>query len=64
MDLISVRMPAEFVDALDELALRGKYAGRSEAIRVAIRDFVRELRASHSEAHGSHKLEYKTAARA
>ena len=43
LDLISVRIKAEHVDALDELALRGKYAGRSEAIRVAIRDLIREL---------------------
>lgn len=42
MNLISIRLPSEFVEILDEMVLQGKYASRSEAIRLALRDFYRE----------------------
>ncbi len=46
MNLISIRLPSEFVEILDEMVLQGKYASRSEAIRLALRDFYREHYAS------------------
>ncbi len=42
VNLISIRLPSEFVEILDEMVLQGKYASRSEAIRLALRDFYRE----------------------
>jgi metal-responsive CopG/Arc/MetJ family transcriptional regulator len=46
VNLISIRLPSEFVEILDEMVLQGKYASRSEAIRLALRDFYREHYAS------------------
>ncbi|MCE7740623.1 MAG: type II toxin-antitoxin system ParD family antitoxin [Candidatus Heimdallarchaeota archaeon] len=46
MNLISIRLPSEFVEILDEMVLQGRYASRSEAIRLALRDFYREHYAS------------------
>ena len=46
MNLISIRLPGEFVEILDEMVLQGRYASRSEAIRLALRDFYREHYAS------------------
>jgi len=42
MNLISARLPQLFVEIIDEMVLSGKYASRSECIRVAIRDFYKE----------------------
>ena len=42
MNLISIRLPSEFVEILDEMVLQGRYASRSEAIRLALRDFYKE----------------------
>jgi len=45
MRLISVTLPEEYLEGLEELVKRGRYANRSEAIRAAIRDFLnKELR--------------------
>ncbi|MHA1853571.1 MAG: ribbon-helix-helix domain-containing protein [Candidatus Heimdallarchaeaceae archaeon] len=41
MNLVSVRIPREFVEIIDEMVLMGKYATRSECIRLALRDFYR-----------------------
>ena len=43
MDLVSVRVPTVYIEALDELVLKGRYACRSEAMRIAIRDYLRAL---------------------
>lgn len=42
MKLITVHIPEKFLEALDELVAEGKYPNRSEIIRIAIRDFLRE----------------------
>ena len=42
MKLVTVHMPAEFLYGLDELVRGQKYPTRSEAIRVAIRDLLKE----------------------
>lgn len=44
MKLITLHVPQKFIEALDELVARGWYPNRSEAIRVAIRDFLREMK--------------------
>lgn len=42
MNLISIRLPSEFVEIIDEMVMQGKFASRSEAIRLALRDYYRE----------------------
>ncbi|MEA2070212.1 MAG: ribbon-helix-helix domain-containing protein [Asgard group archaeon] len=42
MNLISVKIPENFLEGLDDLVRLGVYPSRSEAIRVAIRDLLRE----------------------
>lgn len=42
MKLVTVHMPAEFLYGLDELVRQQKYPTRSEAIRVAIRDLLKD----------------------
>lgn len=42
MRLITVHLPEEAVEGLDELVRAKKYPNRSEAIRYAIRDLLRE----------------------
>ncbi len=42
MKLITVHIPEKFLEALDELVAEGRYPNRSEIIRIAIRDFLRE----------------------
>lgn len=41
MKTISVNIPAEFVKGLEELVKRDLYANRSEAIRVAVRELLK-----------------------
>ncbi|RLG72092.1 MAG: CopG family transcriptional regulator [Methanobacteriota archaeon] len=41
MMLISVQIPVHMLRQLEQLVLQGKYPNRSEAIRYAIRDFIR-----------------------
>ena len=38
--LISVHIPKQMVEELNELVKRGAFPSRSEAIRVAIRDLI------------------------
>lgn len=38
--IISVKIPNEYVEALDRLVKHGFYGNRSEAIREAIRDLL------------------------
>jgi len=40
MILISVHIPKQMLDDLDELVRQGKFPSRSEAIRVAVRDLI------------------------
>ena len=40
MILISVHIPKQMLDELDELVQKGVFPSRSEAIRVAIRDLL------------------------
>lgn len=45
MVLISVHIPKQMLDELDELVKQGRFPSRSEAIRIAIRDLlIREAR--------------------
>jgi len=41
MRLVTVKMPEAYVEAIDELVKKGRFANRSEAIRVAIRELLR-----------------------
>ena len=40
MVLISVHIPKQMLEELDELIAKGVYPSRSEAIRIAIRDLL------------------------
>ena len=40
MVLISVHIPVQMLEELNELVKRGAFPSRSEAIRVAIRDLI------------------------
>ncbi len=40
MALISVHIPKQMLEELDELVTRGIFPSRSEAIRIAIRDLL------------------------
>jgi len=40
MVLISVHLPRQMLEELDDLVKQGKFPSRSEAIRVAIRDLI------------------------
>ncbi|KUO91606.1 MAG: ribbon-helix-helix domain-containing protein [Thermocladium sp.] len=40
MVLISVHLPKQILEELDELVKRGIFPSRSEAIRIAIRDLM------------------------
>lgn len=42
MKLVTVHLPSEFLYGLDELVRMQKYPTRSEAIRVAIRDLLKD----------------------
>jgi Arc/MetJ-type ribon-helix-helix transcriptional regulator len=44
--LISVHLPGQMVEELNELVKRGTFPSRSEAIRVAIRDLLIRERGS------------------
>ncbi len=44
MKIVTVKMPEDYINALDELVRRGLFTSRSEAIRIAVRDLLmREL---------------------
>jgi len=42
MKLVTVHLPEKFLEALDALVAEGRYPNRSEIIRIAIREFLRE----------------------
>ncbi|MHA1111529.1 MAG: ribbon-helix-helix domain-containing protein [Promethearchaeota archaeon] len=41
MKMITVHIPVRYLDALEDLVDKGHFPSRSEAIRVAIRDLIR-----------------------
>jgi len=50
MRIVSVKIPKYYIEAMDELISRGRYASRSEIIRTALREFFkRELWSSRFE---------------
>lgn len=50
MRIVSVKLPDQYIDAIDELVRRGRYTTRSEVIRTALREFFkRELWSSRFE---------------
>lgn len=42
MIAITVKLPHDNLRAIDDLVVQGKYASRSEAIREAVRDFLKK----------------------
>ncbi|MFQ5818715.1 MAG: ribbon-helix-helix domain-containing protein [Candidatus Heimdallarchaeota archaeon] len=42
MKLVTVHLPQEFIVGLDELVRQRRYPNRSEAIRIAIRDLLKD----------------------
>lgn len=42
MRLVTVHLPVEFLEGLDELVRQKRYPNRSEAIRVAVRDLLKD----------------------
>ena len=42
MKLVTVHLPEAFVEGLDELVRSQRYPNRSEGIRMAIRDLLRD----------------------
>ena len=40
MILISVHLPRQMINELDEMVKQGRFPSRSEAIRVAVRDLI------------------------
>ncbi len=42
MKLVSVNLPDAYVDSLDELVNNGYYPNKSEAIRAAVRDMIKD----------------------
>lgn len=49
MKIVTVKLPEQYIDAIDELIKRGRYTTRSEVIRTALRELLkRELWSSRS----------------
>ena len=42
MELVTINLPENVIEALDELVGKDKYRSRSEAIRFAVRDFLKD----------------------
>ncbi|EZQ03122.1 MULTISPECIES: ribbon-helix-helix domain-containing protein [Acidianus] len=42
MKIITVKLPEQFLESIDELVNTGRYESRSEVIRAAISDFIRK----------------------
>ncbi|MDJ0270021.1 MAG: ribbon-helix-helix domain-containing protein [Aigarchaeota archaeon] len=42
MKVVTVHLPEPYLEAIDELVRRRLYPNRAEAIRMAVRDFIRE----------------------
>jgi Arc/MetJ-type ribon-helix-helix transcriptional regulator len=41
MKVVTVHMPEAYLEAIDELVRRRMYPNRAEAIRMAVRDFIK-----------------------
>lgn len=41
MKILTVKVPEKYIEALDELVNNGKFASRSDVIRVALGDIIR-----------------------
>ena len=41
MKVVTVHLPEAYLEAIDELVRRKRYPNRAEAIRMAVRDFIR-----------------------
>jgi len=41
MKVVTVHLPEAYIEAIDELVRRKLYPNRAEAIRMAVRDFIR-----------------------
>ncbi|MEM1842243.1 MAG: ribbon-helix-helix domain-containing protein [Ignisphaera sp.] len=49
MKIVSVKIPDQYIEAMDELIKKGRYVSRSEVIRTALRELLkRELWSSRS----------------
>ncbi len=44
---ISAKMPPEMIDAIDELIRQEQYATRSEVIRIAVRDLIKQYEGTY-----------------
>ena len=42
MRIITVKLPDQFLEAMDELIVTGRFTSRSEIIRAALNDFLRK----------------------
>lgn len=42
MRLVTVKMPEMYVKGIDELVRAGRYSSRSEVIRIAVRELLKE----------------------
>lgn len=42
MRVVTVHLPEAYLEAIDELVKRRLYPNRAEAIRMAVRDFIKE----------------------
>jgi len=42
MIIIAVRVPRKYIQAIDELVRKGLVTSRSEAIRIALRDYIQK----------------------
>lgn len=42
MRIITVKLPEQFLEAIDELINTGRYSSRSEVIRAALNEFIRK----------------------
>lgn len=52
MKLITVKMPEVYVEDIDELVRNGRYSSRSEVIRTAVRELLKEELWSQRRLHG------------
>ncbi len=41
MKVVTVHLPEPYIEAIDELVKKKLYPNRAEAIRMAVRDFIR-----------------------
>ncbi len=58
MRLVTVKLPDIYLEGIDELVKLGRYSCRSEVIRTAIRDLLKnELWFSDEELNSTRKLE-------